>query len=90
MVGLNLDWALTKRLVFRLYNRFFRIDVSSFNGGLYETGVHLNYYIVRNFGLGLGLDRTDLKIKELKVGNDNVMKAGYIVSGIGLYANLAF
>jgi hypothetical protein len=90
MVGLNLDWALTKRLVLRSYNRFFRLNLSSFNGGLYENGIHLNYYIVRHFGLGLGLDRTELKVKELKVGEGNVVKAGYTVNGIGLYANLAW
>ena len=90
MVGLNLDWALTKRLVVRSYNRFFRLNLSSFNGGLYESGVRLNWYFVKNFGLGLGLDRTDLKIKELKVGDGNVLKADYSITGIGLYANLAF
>ena len=90
MIGLNLDWALTKRLVVRTYNRFFNINVSAFNGGLYESGVRLNWYFARHFGLGLGYDRTNLRLKELKVGNGNIVKAGYEVNGIGLYANLAF
>jgi hypothetical protein len=90
MVGLNLDWALTKRLVVRMYSRFFRINVSSFNGGLYENGLRLNYYFAKHFGLGLGLDKTNLAIKELKVGEGNIMKAGYEVTGLGLYANLAW
>jgi hypothetical protein len=90
MVGLNLDWALTKRLVLRTYTRFFKINVDKFNGGLQESGLRLNWYFVKNFGLGLGYDRTDLDLKELKVGNGNIVKAGYLVVGVGVYANLAF
>jgi len=90
MVGLNLDWALTKRLVLRTYTRFFRLNLSSFNGGLNENGIRLNWYFVRHFGLGLGYDRSNLNVKELKVGNGNIVKASYDVTGIGLYANLAF
>jgi hypothetical protein len=40
--------------------------------------------------LGVGYDKTDLKIKELKVGNGNVLKADYAIAGAGLYVNLAF
>jgi hypothetical protein len=90
MVGLNLDWALTRRLVLRTYTRFFKVHVSSFNGGLAEAGIRLNWYFVRHFGLALSYDRTNLDIKELKVGQGNVVKAGYSVTGLGLFATLAF
>ena len=50
LVGLNLDRALTRRVVVRTYSRFFRLIVSSFNGELYEDGVRLNGYFVKNFG----------------------------------------
>lgn len=89
MVGLNLDWALTRRLVLRTYTRFFRLNLDKFNGGLHESGIRLNWYFVKNFGMGLGLDRTDLNIKELKV-DSNIVKAQYLVNGAGLYFNLAF
>jgi hypothetical protein len=90
MVGINLDWALTNRLVLRTYTRFFKINVSAFNGGLTEGGIRLNWYFVKHFGLGLGYDRSFLNVKELKVGNGNIVKASYDVTGIGLFANLAF
>jgi hypothetical protein len=90
MVGLNLDWALARRLVVRGYTRFFRINVSAFDGGLYESGVRLNWYFVKNFGLGVGFDRTDLKINELKVGNGDIVKANYGFSGFALFITLAF
>jgi hypothetical protein len=90
MIGLNLDWALTNRLVLRTYSRFFKLNLSSFNGGLNENGIRLNWYFVRHFGLGIGYDRSSLDMKELKVGNGNVLKANYTVTGVGLFANLAF
>ena len=90
MVGLNLDWALARRLVVRGYSRFFRINITEFNGGLYEAGIRLNWYFAKHFGLGLGYDRTDLRITELKVGDGNIVKANYGFSGAGLFINLAF
>jgi hypothetical protein len=90
MVGLNLDWALTRRLVVRTYTRFFKLNLSEFNGGLFENGVRLNWYFVKNFGLGVGVDKSTLRIDELKVGNGNVLKADYSVTGLGVYATLAF
>lgn len=90
MIGLNLDWALTRRLVVRTYSRFFRLNVDSFEGGLNESGLRLNWYFAKHFGLGLGYDRTDLRLKELDMGNGETLKANYNFSGYGLYINLAF
>lgn len=90
MIGLSLDWALTRRLVVRTYTRFFRLNMSDFNGGLSEAGVRLNWYFAKHFGLGLGYDRTDLNLKELSVGNGNIVKANYYFSGASLFINLAF
>lgn len=90
LVGLNVDWALTKGLVLRSYNRFFRIKVTDIDGGLYETGIHLNWYFIRNLGIGLGFDRVQVKLNEYKTSQGDKAKAGYTISGIGLYATLAF
>ena len=90
LVGLNLDWALTRRLVVRTYSRFFRINFAGVDGGLYESGVRLNWYFVKNFGMGLGFDKTNLKLKELELSNHNKLRAAYDISGAGLYFNLAF
>jgi hypothetical protein len=90
MLGLNMDWALTRRLVLRTYSRFFRINVSNVNGGLFETGIRLNWYFAKNFGLGLGYDRTDLKIDEARLSNGDIGQFNYQISGAGLYINLAF
>ena len=90
MIGIALDWALTRRLVLRQYNRLFRINVSALDGGLYQNGIRLNWYFAKHFGLGLGFDRTELDINEAEVNTDDVAQASYVVSGVGLYINLAF
>jgi len=90
MVGLNLDWALTRRLTVRTYNRFFKLNMSGFDGGLYEAGIRLNWYFAKHFGMGLGYDRTALRIKNLDVGQENNLRANYGFTGVGLYFNFAF
>lgn len=90
MFGMNMDWALTRRLVLRTYSRFFRINVSSVNGSLFETGIRLNWYFAKHFGMGVGYDRTDLKIDDVSLGNGDKGKFDYAISGFGLYFNLAF
>jgi hypothetical protein len=89
LVGFNIDWAIAKGLVFRSYSRFFRMNISGIDGGMYEGGVHLNWYFIRNLGIGLGWDKTDIRLNEYQRG-DSTVKANYTVSGIGLYATLAF
>ena len=90
LIGLNLDWALAKGLVLRSYNRFFRLNFDDIDGGMYENGLHLNWYFIKNFGLGLGYDRIEVKINEYTTDEGNVGKFDYSISSLGLYATLAF
>lgn len=90
MVGLSMDWALARRLVLRTYTRLFRINISSVDGGLFESGIRLNWYFARHFGLAIGYDRTDLKIDELSLNDGDTGQLDYTIAGAGLYINLAF
>jgi len=90
LIGLNLDWAITRRLMLRTYNRLFRIKVGGNDGGQYDSGMHLNWYFVKYFGLGVGYDKTEVRINEINLSGDKKGKANYTVSGFGLYANIAF
>jgi hypothetical protein len=89
LIGFNVDWALTKGLVFRSYYRFFRLNTNGIDGGMYESGIHLNWYFIRNLGLGVGWDRTELRLNSYESGNDT-LKADYTISGVGLYVTMAF
>ncbi len=90
MVGLNLDWALTRRLVLRTYTRFFKLNFDGNKGGQYDNGIHLNWYFVKNFGMGIGYDKTELRADRINLAGDVVGKFDYVLTGVGLYANLAF
>jgi hypothetical protein len=90
LIGLNLDWALAKGLVLRSYNRVFRLNVSDIDGGMYENGLHLNWYFVKNVGLGLGYDRIEVKINEYTTDEGDIGKFDYAISSLGLYLTLAF
>ena len=89
LIGFGIDWAMTKGLVFRSYYRFFRLNAQGIDGGMYESGVHMNWYFIKNLGLGIGWDRTEIRLNSYDSGN-NTLKADYTVSGLGLYATLAF
>jgi hypothetical protein len=89
LIGFNLDWAIAKGLVFQSHYRFFALKVQGIDGGMYESGVHLNWYFIRNLGIGLGWDRTEIRLNEYEIGT-NTVRADYTVSGLGLYATLAF
>jgi len=89
LIGFGIDWAMTKGLVFRSYYRFFRLNAQGIDGGMYESGVHMNWYFIKNLGLGIGWDRTEIRLNSYNSGN-NTLKADYTVSGLGLYATLAF
>ena len=90
MVGLNIDWAITDRLITRIYSRFFWLNISSIDGSMKENGIHLNWLFTRHFGVGLGFDRNSIKIKEVEINQDDKAKFDYDVSGFALYLNLAF
>lgn len=89
MIGFNLDWAITKRLIFRSYTRFFVLNIDAVDGSMTETGVHLNWLFVRHFGLGLGWDRNHIKIDDVEIDNDTA-RFNYQVAGFALYLNFAF
>jgi hypothetical protein len=89
MIGLNLDWAITRRLILRSYNRVFGLNLSTIKGNVYESGMHLNWLFVRHFGLGVAYDKNEIKIKEFKTG-DNKGKFDYRVASLGLNLNFAW
>ena len=89
LIGLNVDWAITKRLILRSYSRVFGLNLSTVKGNVFESGLHLNWLFVRHFGLGVAYDKNEIRIKEFKTG-DNKGKFDYRVTGLGLNLNFAW
>ena len=89
-IGLQLDWALAKRLELLLYVRqIFVNDIAGIDGGIGETAVRLQWWYVRHAGLSVGFDREIIDLKSYESG-DTRAQFRYEVTGFALYFNFAF
>lgn len=88
-VGLQLDWALTRRLAVRMYVRQIYINFADINGGIGETAAHFHWWCSKHFGISGGLDKESIDLKEYTSG-DTRARFRYEVRGFSFYLNLAF
>jgi hypothetical protein len=89
LVGLQLDWALTRTLAIKMYTRLLYIDFAGARGSFNEQSIRLYWYMTRVFGIAGGLDRQSIDLKEYDNG-DTKARFRYDVSGIALYLSFAF
>jgi hypothetical protein len=88
-IGLQLDWALTKRLAVKMYVRQIYINIDNINGGIGETALRLHWWCAKHFGISGGLDKESIDLKEYTSG-DTKARFRYEVRGFSFYFNLAF
>jgi hypothetical protein len=88
-VGLQIDWALTKRLAVLLYMRQIYVNVSSINGGIGETAARLQWWYAKHAGISGGLDKESIDLKSYETG-DARARFRYEVRGWSFYLNFAF
>jgi len=88
-IGLQIDWALTKRLAVKMYVRQIYVNISDINGGIGETAVRLHWWCAKHFGISGGLDKESIDLKEYTSG-DTQARFRYEVRGFSFYFNLAF
>jgi hypothetical protein len=89
LVGLQLDWALTRSLAIRMYSRFLYIDFADFRGGISERAVRLYWYMTRHFGISGGFEQESIDVKQY-VNGDAKMKLRYEITGLAGYLSFAF
>ena len=89
LIGAGVDWAVSPRFATNLYFRGLYIDYSGFRGGVTETGLSGTWFLHRNVGLGLGAERTDVRIKDYDGGNFKA-RGAYSVLGVKLFLEAAF
>jgi len=89
LVGLQLDWALTRTLALRMYTRFIYIDYSTFRGGINNRAIRLYWYMTKHFGLSGGLEQQSIDIKQY-VSGDAKMRLRYEITGLATYLSFAF
>ena len=88
-VGLQIDWALTRRLAVKMYLRQIYVNASGINGGIGETAVRLHWWAAKHFGISGGLDKESIDLKKYTSG-DTTARFRYEVRGFSFYLNLAF
>jgi hypothetical protein len=88
--GLQLDWALTKRLSVMIYNRQIYIkNVMGVTGGVGETAMRLTWWYTKHMGLTGGLDKESIDLRKYENG-DSKARFRYEVRGGSVYANFTF
>jgi hypothetical protein len=88
--GLQLDWALTKRLSVLLYNRQIYVsNVLGITGGIGETAMRLTWWYTKHLGITGGLDKETIDLKQYQSG-DTKARFRYEVRGGSVYLNFTF
>ena len=88
--GLQIDWALNKKLAILLYMRQIYIsDLAGIDGGIGESAARLQWWYVKHAGLSVGLDKESIDLKSYESG-DTKARFRYEVRGFSLYLNFAF
>lgn len=88
--GLQLDWALTKRMAVLMYVRQIYVnDIAGATGGIGETAIRWQWWYAKHAGISIGLDKESIDLKEYEDG-DKQAKFRYEVRGFSFYLNFAF
>jgi hypothetical protein len=88
-LGLQIDWALTKKLAVLLYNRQIYVNFAGINGGIGETAARLQWWYSKHAGISAGLDKESIDLKSYETG-DTRARFRYEVRGWSFYLNFAF
>ena len=89
LVGLQLDWKLTRHTAVQLYTRILRIDFQNFRGGITQTAARYEWYANRHFAIGGGFSKYEINLRRYETG-DFTARFSYLVTGLELYLKLAF
>jgi hypothetical protein len=89
VIGIAVDGAISKDVLFNFYVRalFLRLDVAS--GGTLSGGINAKWYITKNLGLGGGADISTIKIKDYEKDN-KLFSANYSFAGPRIFVVASF
>jgi hypothetical protein len=89
LVGLRVDWAISRRFAMQLYHRYFYLDRSDFSGDMIEGGARIDWFFSRHLGAGVGFERTTVTIRSYE--EDGIEGRFNLTSqGANLYLKVAF
>ncbi len=88
-LGLQVDWALSRRLAIKFYTRWLGINTGDLNGSIAQRTIRLYWYFSRHVGIAVGLDDYSIDLKEYTSGN-RTARFRYDVKGLSFYLTAAF
>ncbi len=94
VIGVGSSVYLTKKWMLKNDMNFFYLELDSYKGNMIDINLLLEYYILNNFGLGLGYNSFNIDVKArdkdagLGLGFDGDI--AYHLSGIVFFAHYSF
>jgi hypothetical protein len=89
-LGLQLDWALTKRLAILLYVRQIYVNnIEGIDGGIGDIAARLHWWYAKHAGISGGLEKQSIDLKSYESG-DTRARFRYEVRGFSFYFDFAF
>lgn len=90
LIGLQVDWALTKHLAMLLYVRQVYVrHIEGIDGGIGEVAVRLQWWYAKHAGISGGLEKESIDLKSYESG-DTSARFRYEVRGFSFYLDFAF
>jgi hypothetical protein len=89
LLGVTGDVSPWPRVGFGGWGRWFDLSFDQFSGSMSEWGVHGDYYVLSNVGIGIGYEQTRVDFRRIVIDPVNA-NLDYTVSGMRLSANFAF
>jgi|GEM_PF-2599462 len=90
VIGLCGTAYMTKRLQVKYNLDYFNISVQGVKAGVLDNRIGLEYYIIKNLGIGGSLNYLYFRIKEFPISENINGEFRYSLNGFNLYAALRF
>ena len=85
--GFFMGYAINPKLIFRARAEFFGLEISDYEARFMDTKITIDWYPVRNFGVGLGWNSTRIDYKDL---GENPFSVDYRYGGVMLFLSGTF
>lgn len=90
MPGIHGSVYLTPRLLTRLSLEYLHLHISNFDATSADYRLSVEYYLLKNFGIGAGYSFTKFNITDLPLNKDFAGEVIYSLRGFGVYAAIRF
>jgi hypothetical protein len=90
VLGINGSAYMTKRLQVKYNLDYFNISVKGMKAGVLDNRIALEYYFIKNVGIGGSLNYLYYRVREIPIRENLDGEFRYALSGFSLYAAVRF